>query len=67
MLPCREATRAEITACHVPELVDAVEQRSMHTAADDTEAKLTYFTPDTYVNPHTYLCAKYVQDLLCVL
>lgn len=60
LLPCREATREEITACHVPELVDAVEQRSMHIADADSEIKTTYFTPDTYVNPHTYQCAKCV-------
>lgn len=32
----------------------------MHIADAESEIKTTYFTPDTYVNPHTYLCAKYV-------
>jgi len=93
-LPVRAATRAELLACHTPNLIDAVEmlartaaikqqqQESLRyqqphfaaAAADDAAAATLVpqqalpppatvaapsinISPDTYVNPHTALCA----------
>jgi acetoin utilization deacetylase AcuC-like enzyme len=56
---CREATAAEIEACHQPELVRAIEALSAAAAGSEGEpSSTTYFTQDTYVNASTFLCAR---------
>lgn len=55
-VPCREATLPELCAVHTDSLVHMVEAASLGAAASDTCS--FSLTPDTYVNRHTYLCAK---------
>ncbi|KAK9818191.1 hypothetical protein WJX72_008532 [[Myrmecia] bisecta] len=59
-IPCREATREEVTACHRGHLMDAVASLSAKAASPDEEGTggPAYFTSDTYVNAHTYQCAR---------
>ena len=59
-VPCREATREELVACHTEHLVSRVED--MASAAEYSGRELgtdrVYFTQDTYVRPNTYRCAS---------
>lgn len=54
---CREASIPELEACHTPELVAGLQAASQE-ASKATDGLPTYFTPDTYVNAHTYQCAR---------
>lgn len=54
-IPCREATRPEIEACHVPELAREVDIKSEEARIRGSSVPLK---PDTYVNQHTSLCAR---------
>ncbi|PSC68929.1 histone deacetylase 15 isoform X1 [Micractinium conductrix] len=55
-LPAREATPAEIGACHIPELLAAVDVLSEQSRLQGNTG--LHFSPDTYVNQHTAMCAK---------
>lgn len=69
-LPCREATAAEVAACHRPDLFARLEAASARAEAlsradledeEDSDAfrdTCVYFTPDTYANPNTGRCAR---------
>lgn len=56
-VPCREATEQELLAVHRQELVRAVESTSQQSSNTDDD-RTAYMTPDTYVNSHTFRCAK---------
>ena len=55
-LPAREATDAEVTACHIPELLEAIDVLSEQSRLAGGTG--LHFSPDTYVNQHTALCAR---------
>ncbi|KAL4427667.1 hypothetical protein ABPG75_001756, partial [Micractinium tetrahymenae] len=55
-LPAREATREEVGACHIPELLEAVDLLSEQSRLQGNAG--LHFSPDTYVNQHTAMCAK---------
>ncbi|EFN54718.1 hypothetical protein CHLNCDRAFT_24556 [Chlorella variabilis] len=55
-LPAREATPAEVQACHIPELLEAVDVLSEQARLQGGAG--LHFSPDTYVNQHTAMCAK---------
>ncbi len=58
-MSCREATAAEIEACHQPALVRAVQALSAAAAGSEGEpSPPAYFTQDTYINASTFLCAR---------
>lgn len=71
-LPCREATTAEIEACHDPGLAHHLAQVSQQAAAleagpeaaaqalqpEQQAAACVHLTPDTFANRHTSLCAR---------
>ncbi len=58
-MPVREATAAEVTACHGPDHMTRVANKSALAGADAMAggAGRTHFSPDTYLNQHTLLCA----------
>lgn len=55
-LPGREASAEEIGACHIPELLEAVDVLSEQSRLQGNAG--LHFSPDTYVNQHTAMCAK---------
>lgn len=55
-LPAREASDEEVTACHIPELLEAVDLLSEQSRLAGGNG--LHFSPDTYVNEHTALCAR---------
>jgi hypothetical protein len=55
-LPAREATAEEIQACHIPELLARVDLLSEHARLQGGTG--LHYSPDTYVNQHTALCAR---------
>ena len=58
-IPCREATSAEIVACHTPGLLRAVADLSARAAGSEGEPSgPAYFTQDTYVCASTFMCAR---------
>ena len=59
-LPVREATVAEVTACHGPGHMGRVAAKASMAAADAMTGGpgRTHFSPDTYLNQHTLLCAR---------
>ena len=59
-MPVREATPAEVHSCHGPDHMARVASKSALAAADAMAGGpgQTYFSPDTYVNQHTLLCAR---------
>ncbi|KAL0033146.1 hypothetical protein WJX79_005419 [Trebouxia sp. C0005] len=58
--PVREATAAEVTACHGPDHMTHVAGKSALAAADAVAGGpgRAHFSPDTYLNQHTLLCAR---------
>ena len=65
-LACREATAAEVAACHAPDLYPRLEAASTRArmlgqpgpGKSDDEDSCVYFTSDTYANPNTAMCAR---------
>ena len=59
-MPVREATAAEVTVCHGPHHMARVAAKSALAAADAVTggSGRAHFSPDTYVNQHTLLCAR---------
>ena len=59
-LHVREATVAEIAACHGPHHMTRVANKTAVAAADAMAGGpgRAHFSSDTYVNPHTLLCAR---------
>ncbi|KAL0025680.1 hypothetical protein WJX77_003831 [Trebouxia sp. C0004] len=59
-MPVREATAAEVTACHGPDHMTRVASKSALAAADAVAGGpgRAHFSPDTYLNQHTLLCAR---------
>lgn len=59
-MPVREATAEEVAACHGPEHMARVEKKSALAAAEVLAGGTgrMHFSPDTYVNQHTLLCAR---------
>lgn len=59
-MPVREATAAEVTACHGPDHMTRIASKSALAAADAMAGGpgQAHFSPDTYLNQHTLLCAR---------
>ena len=59
-MPVREATAAEVTACHGPDHMTRVASNSALAAADAVAGGpgRAHFSIDTYLNQHTLLCAR---------
>ncbi|KAL3136994.1 hypothetical protein ABBQ32_006589 [Trebouxia sp. C0010 RCD-2024] len=59
-MPVREATAAEIAACHGPHQMARVANKTALAAADAMAGGpgRAHFSSDTYVNQHTLLCAR---------
>ncbi|KAL0054472.1 hypothetical protein WJX82_009324 [Trebouxia sp. C0006] len=59
-MPVREATAAEVSACHGPDHMTRVASKSALAAADAVAGGpgRAHFSPDTYLNQHTLLCAR---------
>ena len=59
-LHVREATATEIAACHGPHHMTRVAHKTAVAAADAMAGGpgRAHFSSDTYVNPHTLLCAR---------
>ena len=56
-MPCREATIAELSAVHTPELVKFVESTS-GSCEPSARPQTQLMTSDSYANEHTYMCAR---------
>lgn len=59
-MPVREATVEEVTACHGLDHMVRVAKKTALAAADVRAGGpgRAFFSPDTYVNQHTLLCAR---------
>jgi acetoin utilization deacetylase AcuC-like enzyme len=56
MLPCREATSEELERCHTPALLSQIAAASQSAMSEDKN--IIHLKPDTYVNAHTFMCAR---------
>eukprot|EP00891_Asterochloris_glomerata_P007510 jgi/Astpho2/7510/Aster-02076 len=60
LLPAREVSEREVLSCHTPELVAKVAAKAAIAAqlVEEGFPGMAHMNGDTYVNPHSYLCAR---------